>query len=114
MSLLKYLPVSLVQERNLNCTPLEILYHYLLNTKYGVDCDPKYTIENAYLAYRDKWAYAASLNCGGSCSLEDLLRRANYGCTLIPICADVTLDCNITVGVDTHSVPCRTININIT
>lgn len=101
-------------ERNLNCTPLEIAYHHLLNTKYGVDCDPKYTLENAYLAYRDKWAYAASVDCDPNCSLDRIIRRSTYGCVGIEECTDQTIDCMLTLDVTDSTRACKTINIIVT
>ncbi len=95
---------------------MELLYTHLLWEMFGVNCDKtKYTEENAFRAWRDKWQYEHLEHCDNTCDLQDLIRKSNYGCSEIEICEDKTISCNILVDVRIPtSTPCRTINVSVT
>lgn len=105
--------MAVINLNNLRCTPVKILYQYLINKAYGVDCNPAYTEAKAFEAYKDYWAYTVSTDCPIPCDVEKIIRKSNYGCVDTVLCEDEELNCNIAVNVDTPTYPCTTINVNI-
>ncbi len=105
--------MAVINQIKLECSPVIILYNYVINKMYGMDCNPNYTIAKAYEAYRDYWVYNASVNCDNSCAVEEIIKRSNYGCDTISVCTDKTINCNVTLSVDPNNPPCREININV-
>lgn len=106
--------MAVINLTSLRCTPVELLYNYVLNKSYGMACNDKYTEATAYEAYKDYWMYQKTVDCDPNCNIERIIRKSNYGCSTFDICSTRSINCNITVSVDNGATPfCRSINITV-